>query len=157
MTCVSMIILGKAFLYPQIIYVLMSLFSFSSFVLFACLGRIASEGFHAIGCELRRHQKILRLSYSNITEAEKQIKEWKRNHEIICAYVHQLNRSFGPILFVKICCIFVSIVIQCFYVFIVIYTKLPLSYLFTSSATIVIHFVILIVISSVSDNIRTQV
>ena len=146
----------NVFLFPQIIYSVMSLFSFSSFILFACLGRFASEGFHAIGCQLRK-KKLLQLLLSNPTEAEKRIHEWKRNHETVCAYVHKLNRSFGPILFVRICSIFVAFVIQSFYVFVVIHSGLPLSYLFTSLVALVIHFVTLIVITSVSDNIRTQV
>jgi len=150
--CVLTIMQENVFLFPQIIYLVMSLFSFSSFILFACLSRFASEGFHAIGCQLR-NKKLL----PSPTEAEKRIHEWKRNHETVCAYVHQLNRSFGPILFVRICSIFVAFVIQFFYVFVVIHSGLPLSYLFTSLVALVIHFVTLIVITSVSDNIRTQV
>lgn len=149
-----MITQQKGFLFAQIIYLLMSLFSFSSIVLYACMGRIASEGFYAIGSQLRSHEVSL---LSNPKEAEKRIKKWKHNHEMVCAYVYQLNRSFGPILFVRICCIFVAFVIQSFYLFVVIYSGLPLTFLLTPLVALVINSITLIVTSSVSDNIRAQV
>ena len=41
------------------------------------------------------------MTRNNISETE--LKVWKYHHNLVCHYVHMINRSFGPIILVAIC------------------------------------------------------
>ena len=134
---------------------LMLVFSYSSLILYACLGQIASAGFQAIGrqvCDYKKSQLVQSYTITN-----EQIKEWKRNYKIASAYIYNLNRSFGPILFFEISSVFLGFVINSFYIVYGIVKVLPLSIYSVAIVALFKHSISLFVICRVAENIRGEV
>jgi hypothetical protein len=102
--------------FERTVYILsfsMTLYSYASFILYTCLSNLACTGFQIIGDDVCKRGCLLQsMDYA---EAKDFLKEWKKNHEAVCAYVNELNTSFGPILLFEISCIFVAFIIYCFY------------------------------------------
>jgi hypothetical protein len=125
-------------------------YAHTSFILYVCLGQIASAGFDAIAREVRSQK-------CNPTETDGLIQQWKQKHEIVTDYLHHLNRSFGPILFIEISWIFFGFVIHSFYVILIVQVGLPLQQCSFALISLIIHTVSLIVISLTSGNIKLKV
>lgn len=134
---------------------LMILYAHTSFILYSCLTLIASAGFDAIAQEVRS-QKAGLFAW-NRTETDDIIEQWKRKHEIVTEYLHQLNRSFGPILFIEISWIFFGFVIHSFYIILIIQVGLPLQQSSFALISLINHTISLFIISFISGNVREKV
>ena len=135
------------------INILMQAYAYTSFILYFCLARIGKLGFDAIAQEIRNGKNLLLCL--NEKEVGEQIQKWKRKHEIVLSYVHQLNRSVSPNLFVEISGIFMDCFIHPFYVILFVQMVLPLPIL--SIILLFKHSITLLTICIVSDSIRTEV
>ena len=135
---------------------LMILYAHTSFILYSCLGLIASAGFDAIAKEVRSQKSDVLFAWSR-TETDDIIQQWKRKHEIVTDYLHQLNRSFGPILFIEISWIFFGFVIHSFYIILIVQVGLPLEQCSFAIISLVNHTISLIFISFIAGNIKGKV
>lgn len=143
-------------LIARLVTFFMTLYSYASFALYACMSEISCIGFRIIGDEVRIQGPL--LQNMNSTSAKHQLKKWKRNHESVCAYVNELNCSFGLVLLFEISCIFLAFVINCFYVI----TSITLNgkselLLYMSILVLFKHLITLTVTCLITDKIRFEV
>lgn len=138
-----------------VIVILSLIYSYSAFVMYIYLSKLACAAFQAIRQQVRVQKSI--LNTLSPATAEEQILEWKRNHETVTVYVQHLNNSFGGVLFFDICCIFVGIVNNTFYLTFAIASNWPLHMYTHSLSGLCRHIFVLVAVCFISDNIRSEV
>lgn len=127
-----------------------SIYPTSSFVLFVWLSLLANTAFDAILCQIKDGQSL------DPSAAEGRIREWKRNHQTVCDYVHYLNYSFGAILLFDISCIFAGFIMQFFSLVLAIQEEWPLFPLALSVFVLSKLSISLYIICFICEKIRSQ-
>lgn len=138
-----------------IVSIFMSLYSYSSFVLCVFLGQIVGSAFETIKRAIRK-EKYLLFTLGPATGRER-IMEWRRNYELACASAYEWDRSFGTILLIEICCIFIAFIVNSYYVAHSIKMDWNFSYYAFTIISLIRNSVALFVICLVSENIKSQV
>ena len=86
-----------------------------------------------------------------------QLKQLQIEHAQIFVSIHWMNRSFGPILFLEVSYIFISVTVSFVYVLVATISNRGWTIYFLIFSIICVHFINVILISCSVDNIKYQV
>ena len=138
----------------QILSFSMTVYSYASFILYGCLSQLACAGFQIIADDVRKRGSLLQIM--DYAKAKDVLKEWKQNHEAVCAYVNELDASFGPILLFETSCIFIAFIIYCFYLInSIIHPDETCAYLIV--LVLIKHLITLTVNCFITDKMKVEV